>query len=477
MEIENSKWYTLPHMKRSEIIFGLIRIPVDMLAVFAGLLLAYELRAASIDLLPNLQLLATPVSLPTLQYYLTNFTLPWTGVYVVIAALLQLYALKTTFGPWREMGRVSAAVLLWLAGVIAWFFLVEKQLFFSRALLLQAVLLMGIFLLLGRTVIFLIQRMCLRRGIGVRTVLSCGALPLSAIATETLERDRRFRFGGHVSDRIDVEKYAGTHSIDLVLHTDPNPSSAETLNLIEFCRSHHIGYAFLPPVFADVPHQLSVDHLGLTPMLRFEPTPLDGWGRVFKRGVDLVLGTLLLILFSPILLLIAVIILMTNGWPIFYVSSRVGQYGKHIVPLLKFRTMCRDADQKKPDLAHLSHRNDGPLFKIKDDPRVTKVGRVLRRLSLDELPQLLNVIAGHLSLVGPRPHLPDEVARYTQSQRRVFTVRPGVTGLAQISGRSNLPFNEEVQLDMRYIEDWSMLLDFWVLWRTVFVVLMGRGAD
>jgi lipopolysaccharide/colanic/teichoic acid biosynthesis glycosyltransferase len=139
--------------------------------------------------------------------------------------------------------------------------------------------------------------------------------------------------------------------------------------------------------------------------------------------------------------------------------------------------MCPDADEKKKSLAYLSHRSDGPLFKIKHDPRVTPLGRILRRFSIDELPQLLNVIVGHLSLVGPRPHLPDEVAKYTQLQRRVFTVRPGVTGLAQISGRSNLPFDEEVKLDMRYIEDWSLGLDLWILWRTVFVVLFGRGAD
>lgn len=464
-------------MKHSEIIFGLIRIPVDMLAVLGGLLLAYKLRAMSIDLLPTLQLLATPVSLPPFPYYLTNFTLPWTAVYIVIAALLQLYALKMTLGPWREMGRVAAAVLLWLAGVIAWYFLVQKQLFFSRALLLQAVVLMGAFLLLGRAVIFLIQRSCLRRGIGVRTVLSCGKIPLSAVATETLVSDSRFRFAGHMGDRTNVEAYAAGHTIDLILHTDPNPNSSETSSLIDYCRSHHIGYAFLPPVFADVPHQLSVDHLGPTPMLRFEPTTLDGWGRVFKRGVDLMLGTLLLIILSPLLLLIGIIIFFTSGWPVFYVSHRIGQYGRKTVPLLKFRTMCRDADTHKHEIEHLSHRADGPLFKIKDDPRVTRIGRVLRRLSLDELPQILNVVAGHLSLVGPRPHLPEEVARYTQAQRRVFIVRPGITGIAQISGRSNLQFEEEVRLDMRYIENWSMSLDLWILWRTVFVVLTGRGAD
>jgi lipopolysaccharide/colanic/teichoic acid biosynthesis glycosyltransferase len=323
----------------------------------------------------------------------------------------------------------------------------------------------------------MIQRMFLRRGIGIRTVLSCGGTHLPQVMGDYFEEDVRFRYIGHTLTTADVMSRHSAIPIDLVLHTDPKPESGDTSALIEYCRSHQIGYAFLPPVFADVPHLLSISYAGLTPMLRFEPTPLDGWGRVWKRASDLILGALLLILLSPVLILVAALILVTCGWPIFYISKRTGQYGKQMVPLLKFRTMCRDADLQKPELVHMSHRGDGPLFKIKNDPRITPIGRFLRRWSIDELPQLLNVVAGHLSLVGPRPHLPNEVARYSQSQHRVFTVRPGVTGLAQISGRSDLSFEEEVQLDMRYIEDWSLALDLWIIWRTVAVVLSGKGAD
>ena len=138
--------------------------------------------------------------------------------------------------------------------------------------------------------------------------------------------------------------------------------------------------------------------------------------------------------------------------------------------------MVQDADARKQELSEQSHR-DGPLFKIKDDPRVTRVGKLLRRWSLDELPQLWNVIRGDLSMIGPRPHLPEEVEKYTEFQRRVFTVKPGITGLAQISGRSDLPFEEEVRLDLQYIEEWSPFLDCFIFWRTVCVVLRGEGAD
>ncbi len=411
-------------MKHSEILFGVLRLPVDWTLAFLGLMLAYWLRSANIDLLPMLHQLASPSNLPPQDYYIQSFALPAAFVYIAILACMQLYVMKITIGPWREMIRVGAATLLWLAAVIAWFFLVQKQLFFSRALLLQATIFIALFTVTGRAAILLVQRALLRRGIGVRTVISCGAAPLSLVVTQTLKYDRRFRFVGHKTTQSAVIETQSESPIDLVLHTDPNPGSAETAALIDFCRSHHIGYAFLPPVFADVPHQLAIEKLGLTPMLRFEPTPLDGWGRVGKRLMDLVLGIILLIVLGPVMQFVFFLILLTSGWPVFYVSRRVGQYGRGTVPIVKFRTMVRDADTQKPNIAHLSHRTDGPLFKIKNDPRVTPVGRILRRFSIDELPQLMNVVLGHVSLVGPRPHLPEEVARYSPSERRVFTVRP-----------------------------------------------------
>ncbi|OGJ62595.1 hypothetical protein A3A67_02515 [Candidatus Peribacteria bacterium RIFCSPLOWO2_01_FULL_51_18] len=464
-------------MKRSEILFGIIRVPVDFMAVFASLLFAYFLRTRNIDLIPRLNLLSNSPTLPEFNYYLMHFALPATWVYLFVLLGLGLYSLRITLGPWREMGRVIVASGLWIALVIAWFFFIERQLFFSRVLLLQATALLTFFVIALRGVVLLIQRIFLRRGIGTRAVLSCGLTMLPRSVGENLLKDLRFQYLGHVPGFVEVSEMHEREPLDLILHTDPNPGNEDTLRLVDFCRSRHVTYAFLPPLFADVPHQLSINRLGLTPMLRFEPTPLDGWGRVWKRGIDLVFGSVLLGLLSPLIFIIACAVLVTSGLPVFYVSNRVGQYGRGRIPLLKFRTMCRDADLKKKDLECFSHRRDGPLFKIKGDPRTTPIGRFLRRWSLDELPGLFNVVAGHLSLVGPRPHLHDEVARYTERQHRVFTVRPGITGLAQISGRSELSFDEEILLDMRYIEDWSLGLDLWILWRTLFTVLGGRGAD
>lgn len=465
------------HMKRSEALFGLLRIPLDAAAVAGALLLSYWLRQENIDLVPGKQLLDTVMTLPPTATYIDSFVWPSIAVFAVVSSFLGLYVLQATRSAWNEVGRILLATLLWLVAVMAWFFLVKKQLFFSRVLLIHSTVLIAFCVLLVRAIVTLVQRKLLRAGIGVRTVVSVGHTPLAATARATLAHDPRYAYLGHVADLGGLRHAQNLHAVDLVLQTDAAPESAATVALIEHCRSRQLGYAFLPPVFTDVPHLLTVERLGLLPMLRFQPTPLDGWGRIFKRFFDIVVSLLLLILLSPLVLLLLLAVLLDDGRPIFYVSRRVGERAGKKIAVIKFRSMVRDADQCKSELREQNHRGDGPLFKIRHDPRVTRVGAWLRRWSLDELPQLMNVLLGQMSLVGPRPHLPEEVQRYTALQRRVFVVKPGLTGLAQISGRSDLPFDEEVALDLKYIEEWGLLLDLWILWRTVVVVLSRKGAD
>jgi len=463
-------------MKRSEALFGVLRVPLDALAVFAALLLSYKLRQANVDLIPGVQLLDQS-GLPAFQYYLETFIVPGVVLFVVIAAFLRMYALQMTTGAWNEIGNIMLAGVLWLVFVMAWYFLVVKQLFYSRILLIHSLFFITLFVAIVRSALTFAQRSLLTRGIGVRSVLSIGRPALAASARKTLEDDVRYAYLGHVKTFAELQERERKDDIDLVVETDPSPDNEDTMQLIEYCRSHHIGYAFLPPVFVDVPRQLAVEHLGLVPMLRFTPTPLDGWGRIFKRLFDIVVSGIALILLSPILIAIAIAVVATSGFPILYVSTRVGEQGRKRIPVLKFRSMSRDADQRKEDLQELNHRTDGPLFKIKNDPRITPLGAFLRRWSLDELPQLLNIFFGTMSLVGPRPHLPEEVKLYSDYQRRVFAVKPGLTGLAQVSGRSDLKFDEEVSLDLQYIEEWSLLMDLWILWRTLVVVAGRKGAD
>ena len=214
--------------------------------------------------------------------------------------------------------------------------------------------------------------------------------------------------------------------------------------------------------------------LGRTPLLVVETPTLHPSARVIKAVFDRVLGLLMTIILSPLLLLIAFMVLVRDGRPIFYRQQRMGRHG---VPFdcFKFRTMHRDADQRVAELQALNDA-DGPLFKIREDPRVTGVGRFLRSHSLDELPQLFNVLGGSMSIVGPRPPLPNEAATYNEREARRLLVKPGLTGLWQVEGRSDLPWDEGVYLDLLYVDHWSPLLDMVIIARTVRAVVRPNGA-
>jgi exopolysaccharide biosynthesis polyprenyl glycosylphosphotransferase len=210
------------------------------------------------------------------------------------------------------------------------------------------------------------------------------------------------------------------------------------------------------------------------PMLHVEHPRLHGGSRLVKDLVDRVGALLLLLLFGPLLLAVALCVRCTSRGPVLFRQVRVGRDGRHF-RIYKFRSMYVDAEARLAELRHLNEQ-DGVLFKIRDDPRVTRVGGWLRRFSLDELPQLLNVLLGQMSLVGPRPPLPSEVAAYADDVRRRLAVKPGMTGLWQVSGRSDLPWEEAVRLDLRYVENWSLSLDLVILLRTMTAVLRSSGA-
>jgi exopolysaccharide biosynthesis polyprenyl glycosylphosphotransferase len=209
------------------------------------------------------------------------------------------------------------------------------------------------------------------------------------------------------------------------------------------------------------------------PLLHVEEPKLSGMAWLFKNVMDRVIAALLLILLSPLFFVLSLMIWLGDRGPAFFRQSRVGREGK-VFKVIKFRTMYPDAEDR---LAHLVDQNetDGLLFKIKDDPRITPVGRMLRRTSLDELPQLINVVKGEMSLVGPRP-LPADDGDFLGDVRRRLLVRPGMTGLWQVSGRSELSWDDAVRLDLYYVDNWSLAFDLVILWRTVGVVFGRRGA-
>ncbi len=194
-----------------------------------------------------------------------------------------------------------------------------------------------------------------------------------------------------------------------------------------------------------------------------------------KRALDIIISICASLLFLPLLVLTALAIWVEDPGSVLYCQTRVGRNGKHF-RFYKFRSMIVNADHMKAELAESNESSAGVIFKIKKDPRITLVGRVIRKLSIDELPQLLNVLKGDMSLVGPRPPLPGEVEKYTLEERKRLHVIPGITCLWQVSGRSDIPFNEQVMLDMQYIHSASFIKDIFLLFKTIPAVLTGKGA-
>lgn len=196
---------------------------------------------------------------------------------------------------------------------------------------------------------------------------------------------------------------------------------------------------------------------------------------VFKRVLDVIGAAVGLILLAPLFLVVALAIVIEDGWPVFFAQTRVGQYGRQFA-FYKFRSMVKNAEKLKDTLVKQNESGDGVTFKMKRDPRITRVGRFIRRFSIDEMPQFLNVLLGDLALVGPRPPVPREVAEYTLEERKRLHAKPGLTCLWQIQGRSEIPFKQQVRLDLQYIHSQTLWKDIVILLKTVPAVLLGRGA-
>jgi lipopolysaccharide/colanic/teichoic acid biosynthesis glycosyltransferase len=208
---------------------------------------------------------------------------------------------------------------------------------------------------------------------------------------------------------------------------------------------------------------------------RMRATWLASGGAALKRGFDIAASFLALVLLSPLFGLISILVKLEDGGPIFFPQIRVGQHGREF-KMYKIRSMCLDAEQRLKELMEKNHHKEGVTFKLKDDPRITRVGKWLRKLSFDELPQLYNVFIGNMSLVGPRPPLPREVSKYSLAHRRRLAVKPGITCIWQISGRAEIDFSGQVQLDVDYIESQGFWVDVKILAKTIPAVLSGKGA-
>jgi exopolysaccharide biosynthesis polyprenyl glycosylphosphotransferase len=262
--------------------------------------------------------------------------------------------------------------------------------------------------------------------------------------------------------------------VDAVIFLPGDLSPGPIESALRQCDTEGVEAWLLPDFLRTSIAEVTLDELAGQPMLLFSSTAKSAWALMVKRVLDLVLSALAIVVFSPLLIGIALAIRFTSPGPIFFVQPRSTLRGR-IFRMVKFRTMVQNAEEIR-DTLEQHNEVSGPVFKIKDDPRVTPLGRWLRRYSLDELPQLWNVLKGDMSLVGPRPPIPAEVEKYESWQRRRLSMRSGCTCLWQIGGRNNLSFEDWMRLDLKYIDTWSLALDFQILFKTIGVLFRGTGC-
>lgn len=480
-------------MKRSEITFALLRIPLDFAMTVAGILVGYQLRLQG-DFIPGVNFVITKANLLPIQDYF-EISLLFGGLLVLVFAFFGLYDMKNTEGPLRESRRVAKHSVVWFLVVMSYFFLTRVT-FFSRLVLIYGFIFSLLFVILARLLLRRIERAFLKRNIGRRNVLLIGSNKIASRIATALQKDLHYNLKGYLSERSreieglknlgslkDLKKIAKNKAIDSIILTDQNLTELQDQQILQFCQENHIEYRFVPEILEVERSNIDIEPLAGFPVIHLKPTPLDGWGRITKRGFDVFFSGLGLILLSPLFGLIAVGIKHDSPGPVFFSkledgspAKRVGQE-RTLFTFYKFRTMRHNTHHLRfTELADKSHRK-GPLMKIKNDPRITSFGAKLRKTSLDELPNLWNVFKGDMSLVGPRPHLPEEVEKYEGSEHFLLTIKPGITGLSQISGRSDLDFEQEVRLDSYYIKHWSLWIDLKILVKTVFVVFGGKAAD
>ena len=277
---------------------------------------------------------------------------------------------------------------------------------------------------------------------------------------------------GELQDAVEVVRFTDADVLAVV--PGPGLDGAVIRQLSWELESTQASLLVVPALIETIGPRVTIMPVCGMPFLYLDRPELAGVRRIAKHAFDRMLAVLILVLLSPFFIMLAVLIKFDSRGPILFRQVRVGLRGAPFM-MLKFRTMVPGAERSRTDLVDRDEGN-GVLFKMREDPRVTRVGRLLRRYSLDELPQLLNVAVGQMSLVGPRPALPAEVALYEGSMNRRLLVKPGITGLWQINGRSDLDWNESVRLDLRYVDNWSFAFDLAILWKTTAAVLRGSGA-
>lgn len=465
-------------MRRFQLLFTFLQVPVDFAMVIVAFLAAYWLR------LQNFFAPEVMYVLPFPEY--VKLVLVVATYWLVVFALSGMYGPASDEGPWRTFNRSFVAVSISVAVFIVVLF-GFKESFFSRLIAGYAWIFAIILVFAGRMMIVGFKRLLAHLGILHESVVVIGN---NNAAHEIYQYYKQGLATVKILDPrgLDGAKFnslINRRRTDLITLTVELPMNVN-LDLINFCDHNGIKFRYIPSlVELQTVHTTTYAFRGY-PLIELRPTPLEGWGRITKRLFDFILSTVAVIVLAPVLWVIAILVRLDSAGSALFIQKRPGQLGQEF-NFYKFRSMYAHlstgdryggakAERYREHLRATRNEGAGLLFKVKDDPRVTRLGKFLRKTSLDELPQLFNVLDGDMSLVGPRPPLPDEMAQYSQQQCRRLLVKPGMTGLWQVSGRSGTSFDEYLRLDMYYVEHWSIWLDIQIILKTIWTVLTGRGA-
>jgi len=460
-------------VKKADLFFNVIRLPVDFgMLILAGLTTyIFRTRLLSVIRPVLFEFDLTLVSFMTL-------TLVVAVVFIVIYALTGLYLMKKKIGIGEELLKIiigsSAGIML----VIIYIFL-GQELFNSRFLVLGGWIFGILFVWLGRLLIRLFQRVSVSQfGFGIQRVLLIGNDHLAQVMNYhiTTSPASGYRIVDHWSELKIQDLPSLIGHIDEVLLASSHYEGSQIVDLVDFCHENHIVFKFVPNLYQTLTKNFDVDIVANVPVIELKRTSLGGWGQVFKRVFDVVGAILGLVVLLPFFLIIAVIIKLDSVGPVFVALKRISKNKEF--NLYKFRSMIDRAHDLNLQMrsAHNDRPDAGPLWKMRNDPRVTRVGKFIRCTRIDELPQLYNVLKGDMSLVGPRPHQPDEIAQYQKHHKKLLAIKAGATGLAQISGSSDIPFEKEVTLDSFYIDHWSFWFDLKIIFRTIFKMLHDHSA-
>ena len=460
-----------------------MNILLDTILINISFLLAYYLRF-------NVMVFVTHGFIPVFEKFFGTL-LFITIIWMAIFKFFGLYDKKSN-------DITDEAALLFLSTTISSLTLfgmlfIYRGFWFSRLLIVYAWIISFILLLSYRIIFLVAKRILLSKGLGVKRVLilgagdigqtialklindkSIGGVPVGYLDDDQEKIGKEYNGLKVIADISNLKRILKDYKVEEIIFATSSMPYKKILDIITDSETMGISYKIVPGILELMASRINVDEVGGVPLITVSEIGFAGFNAFIKRAVDLIVSFLLIILLVPLFIIVALLIKIDSRGPIFFYQMRVGKNEK-LFPMFKFRSMVEDAELRFSDVKAKSEV-EGHIFKIKNDPRLTRVGKTIRRLSIDELPQLFNVFLGQMSLVGPRPPLPSEVQNYSSWHKKRLRVAPGITGLWQVSGRSLLPFEDMVRLDIYYIENWSLWLDIKILFKTIFVVITAKGA-